>query len=155
MIELITDDGEIKTVALRTRHNYNRNNASEETGLSCPEPTLAQQQFKDDADINVIVERFGLTGELPQNLRTPQSGDFTNVTDFQTAMNVVRSSQEAFAELPAKVRERFNNDPGKFLEWSYDPDNLEEARKMGLAKPAPAAPTPTEPKKPAEPTGDT
>ena len=35
--------------------------------------------------------------------------------------------------LSAEVRDRFQNDPGRFLEFANDASNYEEALKMGLA----------------------
>ena len=35
--------------------------------------------------------------------------------------------------MPAEVRDRFQNDPGRFLEFANDASNYEEALKMGLA----------------------
>lgn len=125
---------------LRTAHNYDMNKASDETGISCPEPTKAQQQFKDECDINTIVERFGLTGELPTDLAVPQYGDFDQVNDYQTALNIVLASQAAFMQMPAAVRDRFGNDPQRFLEFVHDDKNREEAKKLGLLVPDPQEP---------------
>lgn len=111
-------------------------------GLACdPEEGRTHQSFREEVDINTIVERFGLTGELPENVRLPVSGDFTGITDFQTALNAVRSAEEAFMELPAQLRARFANDPQKLLEFVEDGSNLAEARKLGLlADPPPKPP---------------
>lgn len=137
------ETGEIIAPMVRTPYNYDGDAVSRETGLACADPTRAQQQFKDDSDINTIVKRFGLTGQLPDNVRTPVEGDFTSVSDYHTAMNVVRRSQEAFMEMPADVRARFSNDPGKFMAFVNDKNNLDEARKLGIAVPAPTpAPAP-------------
>lgn len=130
---------------IRTRYNYDMDRVTQFTGLSCGEPTRTQQQFKDEVDINTIVHRFGLTGELPENVRVPQSGDFTNVTDYQTAMNLVVQAREAFMELPAEVRYRFHNDPQELQRFVENKDNLEEARKLGIAVPAPTPVPPPEP----------
>lgn len=93
------------------------------------------QSAKADADINVIVKRFGITGQMPASVRLPSYGDFSGVSDFQTAMNVVRSAEESFLELPASVRKRFGNNPQAFLEFCSDEANIDEMRKMGLANP--------------------
>lgn len=123
---------------IRSAFNYDTVEASNEAGLFCPEEeSKTQQQFKDECDINTIVKRFGITGELPSDLAVPQSGDFTGITDFQSAMNVVRMAEEAFAELPADLRARFNHDPGRFVEFFNDPGNKDEARKLGLLAPVP------------------
>lgn len=91
------------------------------------------QSAKDDADINVIVKRFGVTKMMPTSARVPSYGDYTGVNDFQTAMNVIREAEEAFMTLPADTRSRFGNDPQAYLEFCSNPDNIGEMVKMGLA----------------------
>lgn len=132
---------------------YNLQQACDECCIDEWPPSLAQQSQKEDADINTIVKRFGLTGQLPENVRMPTYQDFDGVMDFQTAMNAIKSAEDSFMRMPANVRARFQNDPAEFVEWCSDPTNLDEARKLGLAPPKPAdpapAPTPGEPGKPA------
>lgn len=96
-----------------------------------------QQEFAADADINEIVRRFGLTGQLPDNVRVPQYGDFTGITDFESAMRAVRKAEEDFMELPAELRLRFNNDPQRLMEFLDNDANRDEAVKLGLVS-APA-----------------
>jgi phage internal scaffolding protein len=129
-------------VFLRTPYNYDTMEASDAGGLSCPEPTLAQQHAKDETDINTIVRRFGLTGELPTNVRVPQYGDFTHTTDYHTAMNAVLAANEAFMQLPADVRTRFNNDPGALVDFVSDENNRAEAEKLGLVTGSSGEPVP-------------
>ena len=50
---------------VRSPYNYDMSAVSDETGLCCEDESLAIQSAKEDADINTIVRRFGLTGELP------------------------------------------------------------------------------------------
>lgn len=123
---------------IRSPFNYDRAKASEASGLAiAADESVTQQQFKDDADINVIVKRFGLTGEMPQFNRMPQSGDFTDVSDFHSAMNLVRQAQQGFMEFPAAIRSEFSNDPGRMLAFLSDPDNRDKAVQMGLVNKAP------------------
>lgn len=131
-------DGVIHWV--RTPYNYNRDEASKVTGLECKDEHLAQQQFKDECDINVIVERFGVTGKLPLTTMQPMAGDFTSVEDFQSAVNSVKAAEANFMTLPSKIREKFLNRADKFVDFCIDPANIEEVRAMGLA-PRPAQPT--------------
>ena len=63
----------------------------------------------------------------------PPFVDFEETFDFQSSMNVIRAAEEAFAAMPADVRDRFQNDPGRFLEFANDASNYDEAVKMGLA----------------------
>lgn len=119
---------------VRSAYNYDLVEASEEAAFSnvgedCP----VQQSFRDECDINVIMERFGQSGELPSNVRVPMYGDFEAVGSFHDAMNAVALAQESFEAMPAAVRSRFHNDPGEFVDFCNDPANLAEMRKMGLA----------------------
>lgn len=121
---------------VRGFNNYDADKLSQDTGLRCPEEeNMTQQQFKDDADINVIMRKFGLTGHLPANLNMPQFGDFDTIDDYQSAMNLVRAADEAFMQLPAETRARFNNDPQRLIDFLDDANNREEALKLGLLQP--------------------
>lgn len=128
------DTGEISTVFMRTPYNYNTDKVSDETGLSCPEETKTQQQFKEESDINTIVERFGISGEMPPTMNFPEPEEFIETMDFQTSMNVIVKARESFMEMPAKQRARFQNDPQKFMEFMHNEENIDEIIKMGLAK---------------------
>lgn len=108
---------------------------SNESGLKCSDPSRAKQSFKDECDINTIVRRFGITGQLPVGVRMPTYGDFTEVQDFQGAMNAIAQAREAFDQMPAHVRKRFDNDPQRFVEFCSDEGNREEAVKLGLVAP--------------------
>lgn len=131
---------------MRNAYNYDMDEASLESGLNCPEKTLTQQHFAEEVNINTIVERFNLTGQMPQLQQLPEYADYEGIFDFQSAMNQIREAQETFMALPAKLRARFHNQPQEFLEFCADKENLDEARKLGIL--APPAPTP-------EPTGET
>lgn len=124
----------MKPVFIRTPYNYDMHEASNESALRCMDKSRTAQEFKDEADINTIVKRFGLTGELPENVPMVLQGDFTNVTDFMGAMNLVVAARESFDAQPAEIRARFDNDPHKFLEFTSNKDNLDEAIKMGLVR---------------------
>ena len=108
---------------------------SNQTGLKCLDSSLTQQQFKEDSDINTIVDRFMKTGHLPDPVSMPQYVDYEGIFDFQSAMNVVRAADENFMRMDAKVRSRFNNSPQEFLNFFADPANGDEAVRLGLAVP--------------------
>jgi phage internal scaffolding protein len=118
---------------LRTPYNYDMSKASDESGLVCLDPSLTQQQFAEESDINNIVDRFMKTGHLPSAASMPQYADYEGVFDFQSAMNVVRQADENFMRMDAKVRARFHNSPQEFLEFFANPDNVDEAVRLGLA----------------------
>lgn len=120
---------------LRTPYNYDTMEASDASALTCDDPSLAQQHMKEESDINTIVRRFGLTGELPSGVRMPQYGDFTGVTDYHSALNAVIAAQDSFAQLPADIRTRFGNDAAAFVDFCMNEENRAEAEKLGLVVP--------------------
>jgi len=122
-------------IIVRGAFNYDYDDVSTATGLRCVDETLTVQADKEECDINTLVKRFGLTGELPTNLRVPVNADFVAALDFKDAMNVIRESEVAFMGMPADVRSRFNHDAGKFVDFASDPANIAEMRKLGLAVP--------------------
>jgi phage internal scaffolding protein len=127
---------------LRSAYNYDVDAASVEAALTCEDASLAIQSAEEESNINTIVRRFGLTGELPNDVKMPQTGDFTNIPDFHTAMNIVRKTKEEFLRVPAEVRARFGNDPQAFMNFIEDDSNYDEARRLGLLKPVQAAAEP-------------
>lgn len=138
----VDEDGVIHGPFIRSAFNYSMDYASLQSGLQCDDPTLAQQQFKEECDINTIVERFGLTGELPNNLRVPITEQFADIVDYQTALNTLREADDAFMEMPANIREQFGNDAGRFVDFVSDPKNIKQCREWGLAAPETALPGP-------------
>lgn len=130
----IDEDGLVVSPFLRTAFNYDMSAASKQTELICEEETKAQQQFKEECDINTIIERFGLGAEIPVDLRIPLQGEFESVFDYQSALNQLIEADEAFMQLPASIRERFQNNAGKLLDFLSDPANKDEAQKLGLLK---------------------
>lgn len=138
----------MKTIKLLAENAYDADVVSRETALFCKDASLTKQSFKDECDINTIVRNFGLTGELPDDVRAPSYGDYTDVCDYHTALNAIALANEAFDRMPATVRARFNNDPGAFVDFCSSADNIDEMRKMGLLESAnvePAAPVVAEP----------
>jgi len=124
----------------RSPYNYDRDAASDESGLSCGEPSRAIQSALEETDINTIVKRFGLTGKLPDIGRLPQYGDFTGVTDYQSALNLVMAADTAFMQLSADVRSRFHNNPAALLDFVANEANRDEAIALGIVKPASVEP---------------
>lgn len=125
-------------VLCRAPGNYDPDEASDRAGLDTGPESRTQQSSKDEADINVIVKRFGVTGRIPVRNLPPMFGDFTGVADFRDAQDRILQARQAFMGLPADVRSRFGNDPASFVEFATNRDNLASLREMGLAPPVEA-----------------
>lgn len=99
------------------------------------EPSRTKQSFKAECDINTIISRYLKTGTLDfANKNEPRYGDVTGI-EYQQAAFKVAAAKSMFAELPAALRHRFDNEPAKFLDFVQDDRNIEEARELGLLKP--------------------
>ena len=116
--------------------------------LTCSDATRAKQSFSADCDINNIMARYQKTGIITHV--AAQQGDYKdlpNYEDFHASMNAVAAANSSFASLPSSVRSRFENDPGKFLDFVQDEANADEMVSMGLSNPSQELPipAPTEP----------
>lgn len=116
---------------------------------------MTKQSFRDECDINFIMNKWKRTGELPPESNKPlHYGDFTNVDDYLTAQNRIIEADQAFLSLPSWMRKRFQNDPNELLRFLSDPANQAEAVKMGLANSPEPDPTPPAPEPDPPPAGD-
>lgn len=123
-------------VYIRTPYSGDRFRVS----LACQTESRTHQSFKDECDINHILAGYERTGIITHaNPRQGRFEDVTNATSYHDAMNTLLSAQEAFAELPARVRKHFDNDPAEFLAAIDDPARKEELYEIGLLEGEPPA----------------
>lgn len=113
----LDENGEVHEIFFKTPFNHDTDLEAKRTGLECKDPSLAQQQFKEEADINTIVRRFGVTGQLPIVQLPPLLDEFggDEIFDFQSAMNLLAKAKASFAAMSAEVRDAFQNDPHRFV----------------------------------------
>ena len=100
----------------------------------CSEGGRTHTSFKDECDINRIMARHRKTGLVKQRTTRPEYGDFSNVGNYQDALNTVLTAEAMFAELGSDVRARFGNNPQEFLSFCEEPGNQAEAVDLGIAK---------------------
>jgi len=113
---------------------YDRDKNSDSAKLIFNKSSRTQQHFRDECDINTILERFNITGQLRVGSVQPKYGDFSGITDYQSALNAVMAAQDSFLELPAKIRAKFDNDPALFVQFASDEANRDEMKTMGLLR---------------------
>lgn len=136
-------------IVARQNYDPSRENEDQLTGLKCPldEEPGAVQAEKDACDVNKIMAKY-IRADILNYTRRIQAayGDFSNVESYQKALQDVQEAQDAFMELPAHLRAKFENDPAQLMTFLQDPRNLDEAVKLGLVNPpaqvAPPAPAP-------------
>lgn len=130
---------------LRSLYNYDRDAVSEQVAIRCTSEDRTQQQHKEECDINTLVRRFGLGIVTVPGLSIPKYGDFSHISNYHEALNQIAAAREAFEALPADMRDRFTNDPGRFVDFASDPANVPELVKLGFIEPMPPEPSPTVP----------
>lgn len=97
------------------------------------DPGLTVQGSRDECDINTIMKRWEKTGEFSHyKASQPMYGDFSMAVDYHTALNLVDAAHESFMALPARIRDRFENDPANLLAFLDNPENRDEALALGL-----------------------
>lgn len=108
-----------------------------------------KQSAAKECDINRIIKQAQQSG-----LALPAPGhvgygymDCTGIGDYQAALDTVIAAEDAYYRLPAILRERLGNDPGRVLaelDRGYDSEYAQIMIDCGLLKPRPAEAAPKE-----------
>lgn len=99
-------------------------------------PGKTQQHFKKQCDINNIVSAHLKKGLSPHLNPNVENYGFASAIDLQDAMNVVTYANQGFAQLPSDVRNKFDNDPRKFVEFIDTEGHQEQLKEWGLLRPS-------------------
>lgn len=100
-------------------------------------PSMTRQSEMEACDLHNILKQFtqqGLDQQVLENAKRGQYADLPDEIDYQASLNLVMAAEASFATLPAQVRERFQNNPARFLAFVGDPANAEELIKLGIAE---------------------
>lgn len=101
---------------------------------------LTDQAFKDQCDINKIVQHFEDSGMWPvPGKQAPTLGydAFDDHPTLQDQLQLVIDTKERFSALPVAVRRRFGNDPEALVSFVTDARNRDQAVALGLIPAAP------------------
>lgn len=92
-----------------------------------------EQHHAAHVDINELARRYRI-GELPPPEPLPLSAymDLTNAPDLRTILDRSREAEELFMQFPAGLRRRFHDSSAEMVDFVMDPENAEEAVKLGL-----------------------
>lgn len=125
------------SIFIRTYYDNLQKQISDLTALDqTGELSLTKQAELAATDINNIMAQYEKTGILVHtNKHQGTYTDLLDATTYHESMNAVVEAQAAFNSLPANIRSRFGNDPGAFLDFVSDKNNIPEMRKMGLVPP--------------------
>jgi len=105
-------------------------------------PSRTQKSHANDVDINNVVRKYTLNKlEASFDPTTGIYADFSNVPDYDKALQITIDAQNSFMKLPSTLRTKFNNDPQQLINFLSDPNNTEESIKLGLRNSPPPPPT--------------
>lgn len=76
-------------------------------------PSLTQQHFKDETDVNQLVERFRRTGD-PKVLQLREGfyADVTHIGSYQDALHTIRDAELQFAQLSEAAQKELGDVAG-------------------------------------------
>lgn len=100
-------------------------------------PSMTRQSEMEACDLHNILRQFSSQGFdqlVRENAARGQYADLPDDIDYQMSLNLVMAAQASFATLPSQVRERFKNDPARFLQFVGDPANQDELIRLGIAE---------------------
>lgn len=94
-----------------------------------------KQAGSQDVDINKIMDKHRSTGFVTHvQLGTPVYGDFSTELSYQESRNHLINAETLFLSLPARVRNKCENDPAKLITL-METATPEELVELGLKNP--------------------
>lgn len=123
--------------AARKATSFDNLEVDAKTGELVPMPSMTRQSEMEACDIHNVLKSFSQQGyeqALRDSAARGQYADLTSLPDYQQALDTVIAAQVSFAALPSQVRERFQNDPARFIDFLSRPENQDEAIRLGLAE---------------------
>lgn len=99
-----------------------RQRRSDESKIFFLDESLTQQHFKDECDLNVIMKRFGRVSDTAfldylNSFPKGRYGDFGDLPDYRTALDVVRSTEAEFEALPNDFKKQFDFNVERYLDY--------------------------------------
>lgn len=132
LVDLLT--GEVLQIPFfKTPHNHNRNIESDRTATRCEDPSLTDQSFKDEVDINVIVERALKGQEVPIVL--PEHFGIDDRPTYLEIQERMAENAKTFYNLDPETRYEFQNNPARWMDQvrkDLDAGNLDNLARMGI-----------------------
>ena len=106
------------------------------------EDTLTEQSHEKETNINEIVKKHGAV--LSQGYVDISSLRFDDVSnnDFQEMVHMLMKGKESFEKVPSVIRNKFENDPAKFMDFVHNPDSKDQLVEWGMLKESDPPPSP-------------
>lgn len=112
-----------------------RENGSKRVATVNEEPSKTDPSWTDDVDVNNIIKKYLKTGQINHLAKVKGTfADVSQIKDLHQSMIQVTKAQQLFDSLPSDLRLRFGNSPVEMVNFFNDPNNTDEAIKMGFLK---------------------
>lgn len=95
---------------------------------------MTEQSHKNECDVNLIIKKYDRNGLIDHISRMEARFGDATALEFKEAMDLVTGATDMFNNLPAEIRGRFQNNPENLIGFMDNPDNREEAIKLGLIR---------------------
>ena len=113
--------------------NHYETMEEQKKGITFTEPSRTQQQFAEECDINIILDKFNATGVMSHvSSMQPVYADVTGYGDLAECFRKVENAQAAFDALPSKLRAELDNDPRNLVPYITNPANKERCIEYGI-----------------------
>ena len=95
---------------------------------------MTEQNHLEEVEIHRVFRKYKAQGVNLFNTHVIHQGgiDFTDYPDFQEAQNMITRASEIFGAVPAEIRDDFQNDPGRFIAFMSNPENIEAIAEYGF-----------------------
>lgn len=127
------------------RNGYQPARPEDIIGIDCSNlPDMTRQEFKDEVNVNNIINRFLTTG-IPPAQRQPVYGETDFDIDMHTGYIALENAQRAFYALPKPLKEKYKTPTGlldAIWRGEFKEDLLEETTRPtteGGGSPPPAS----------------
>ncbi len=115
-------------------------------GFKNPGKPRTKQAFKDECDINRVLDR-AVHGASLAHLKNHEGtyGDFSDFDEnsYEHMLGRISDANTIFYDLPAELRSEFDNNPGKFFGFVNDPANVDKLEEIFPTLAAPGRDMPT------------
>lgn len=103
--------------------------------LSSELPSFTDETFKDECDISLMIEKYRVN-RIPPRTVNVSYGNSPTAEDYENAKFVLAECKSNFECLPSDIRDEFDNDISKYLNYISDETNIKDCYERGLVDPS-------------------
>lgn len=99
--------------------------------IDCSKDGKTKQEFSKQCNINTIMSQ-AMKGIMPNYRQDENYIDTTGLQSYQEALYQVREAERQFNLMPAELRNKFDNNPQRMIDWVNQEENKAEAIELGM-----------------------